>query len=95
MPWHPIEQARRISADEILCVDTPQDRPWALIRKLNFNGEIWYRAVTPDADPAARTLIGYSQNLRALAFHAYQLYLTGYASNTGPINGWSESKQAG
>lgn len=61
------------------------------MRRLQFGDERWYRAVTPEADPRQRQLIGYSQNLRALVMHGYKLYLRGYAANTGPINGWASA----
>jgi len=83
--WHPLEQARPHERDELLCVDEWMGE-WALIRTLDLDGETWYRAVTP-GEPAARELIGYSQDLRSLAKHAYLRFLH-RRENSGPINGW-------
>ncbi|WP_165067929.1 hypothetical protein [Marisediminicola senii] len=73
---------------ELLMVDEWMG-PWAIIRTLRFDDETWYRAVTPEVDHSNRVLIGYSQNLRALAMHAYRRFLHVRSPTTGPINGWS------
>ena len=59
---------------------------------LKFGDEVWYRAVTPEPARTERQLIGYSQNLRQLAFHAYRHFLHTRGTNTGPVNGWGREK---
>lgn len=91
MGWHPIKQARRVSDDELLMVDEWMG-PWAVIRRLKFGEEVWYRAVTPESDRNERQLLGYSQDLRHLAWHAYRRFLHDRGINTGPVNGWGRDR---
>ena len=44
------------------------------------------------SDPATRELVGYSQDLKALAKHAYLRFLHRREAGNGPINGWHASR---
>lgn len=48
---------------------------WGIIRRLTFDSEVWYRGVTFAKNPAERTLIGYSPDLRAIAKKTYLQHL--------------------
>jgi hypothetical protein len=91
--WHPLEDARPHGVDELLCVDEWMGE-WAIIRILTFGEETWYRAVTPQSDPAARELVGYSQDLKTLAKYAYLRFLHRRENASGPINGWDAQRRA-
>ena len=89
MPWHPLEQAHRVSADQLYLID-PWMGPWAIVRRLEFTGEFYYRAVTFREDPVQRELIGYSKDLRALVARAYsrRLMSVGPSAPTGPTHSY-------
>lgn len=71
MSWHPLEQACRVGDDQLYMIDEWMG-PWAIIRRLQVDGETIYRAVTFREDRSKRELIGYSRNLRALVLQAYR-----------------------
>ena len=80
MPWHPLEQAHRVDEDLLYLID-PYMGPWAIVRRLRFGDEVFYRAVTFREDPARRELVGYSKDLRAVVMSAYRRRLMG----AGPV----------
>ena len=89
MPWHPLKQARRSSEYELTMVD-PWMGPWGVIRRLRFEDEVWYRGVLWAARSEDRVLVGYSQDLRLIAFKTYRAHMHS-RGNTGPINGWART----
>jgi hypothetical protein len=72
--WHPIRLAFRTGKNELTLID-PYKGYFGVIRRLEFNGEVWYRGVTWAEASSARVLVGYSRDLNAVAKLLYRRHL--------------------
>lgn len=81
--WHPIEYAFRTAPDQLTLVD-PHTGFFGLIRRLDFDGDIWYRGTTWADEPRVRILVGYSRDCRVIVMSVYRVHLNTQTTNPAP-----------
>jgi hypothetical protein len=79
--WHPILAAREVEPGLWYMV-AQYERCYGVIRMLVIGGENGYRAVTWEADPGDRELIGYFRSLRAATEAAHSRYVRNHVPPT-------------
>lgn len=79
--WHPLLAAREVEPGLWYMV-AQYERCYAIIRMLVIGGETGYRAVTWEADPTERQLVGYFRSLRAATEAAHGSYIRNHVPPT-------------
>lgn len=79
--WHPILAAREVEPGLWYMV-AQYERCYGIIRMLVIGGESGYRAVTWEADPEQRRLVGYFRSLRAATEAAHGFYVRNHVPPT-------------
>lgn len=79
--WHPLLAAREVEPGLWYMV-AQYERCYAIIRMLAIGDENGYRAVTWEADPQQRVLVGYFRSLRAATEAAHAHYIRNHVPPT-------------